>query len=101
MNLQMVNTILGRVEAKKLVSRTDFGGWKWHPADFSDECEYTHLSEAMPLDENTVLPYDKTVLAECEVTFPAEIADGENAFRDYLFLRFGGMEGYITVDGEI
>jgi len=101
MNLQMVNTILARVEAKKLVSRTDFGGWQWHPADFSDECEYTHLSEAMPLDGNTVLPYDKTVLAECEVTFPAEIADGEDAFRDYLFLRFGGMEGYVTVDGEI
>ncbi|MBR3692646.1 MAG: alpha-mannosidase [Clostridia bacterium] len=101
MNLQMVNTILARVEEKKFSCRRDFGGWSYRLADFSEDCVYTHLSDWAPLERDTVLPWEHTTLARCEVTFPEEICEGEGGVRDYLFLRFGGMEGYITVDGEI
>ncbi len=101
MNLQMVNTILSRVGEKKRVSDLPFGGWRYRLASYGSDCAYTYETDWQPLDENTVLPSDRTVFAECEVAFPPEILCGEDGWRDYLFLRFGGMEGYVTVDGEI
>lgn len=101
MNLQMVNTILDIVSSKKLISATAIEGWKYRLATFSSDCEYTYTSDWADLNEGQLLPLDRTTLACCEVEFPKEILCGENNLRDYLFIRFSGMEGYITIDGEI